>query len=82
MTYQIDWDASNNASCGGKKIFLTWKQATTHNHMMSRRGSSVRAKGKKIDRLHVYRCNTCRYFHLGHAARQKRKLRDFIIDED
>lgn len=75
------WESSNYESCPGKKTFLTWKQATTHNHMMSRRGSSVRAKGKKIDKLHVYKCKSCTYFHIGHAARRKRTLKNFPLDD-
>ena len=72
MTYE----ESNERSCDGKKIFLTWKQATTYNHRMHRRGSPIRAKGGKLDKLHVYRCLKCKYFHLGHETHHtKHQLR-------
>lgn len=76
----MTWEKSNNASCPGKKTFLTWKQATTHNHMISKPGSSVRAKGKKIDRLHVYKCSKCGLIHIGHAHRKKKGLDDFSFE--
>lgn len=60
---------SNEESCHGKKVFLTWKQATTHNNMILRRGS-LKAKGKKLEKLHVYKCKECKFFHLGHAIRE------------
>lgn len=61
------WELSNQANCDSKKTFLTWKQAQTHNNRMFR-NSSVRAKGKKIEKLHVYKCKKCGLFHLGHAG--------------
>ena len=65
----MSWEESNEISCEGKKTFLTWKQATKHNHSIIKY-SSVRAKGKKIDKLHVYKCTKCHLFHLGHQQRQ------------
>lgn len=68
----MSFDVSNEESCGGKKVFTTWKQAQTHNHQMFR-GSSLKAKGKKLDKLHVYKCKKCLHFHLGHAPRKRIK---------
>lgn len=67
----MSFDSANDISCGGKKVFLTWKQAQTHNHLMRRRGSPVKAKGIKIEKLHVYKCKSCKYFHLGHPPRKR-----------
>lgn len=68
----MSWELSNEESCGGKKVFLTWKQAQTHNNKMFRRGSPLIAKGRKIEKMHVYRCKKCGHYHIGHAKRKFR----------
>ncbi len=70
------WKTSNQDSCPGKKTFPSYKLASEFNHSMKKRGSVVRAKGKHIERLQVYRCKNCHQFHIGHAIRT-RKPNDF-----
>lgn len=69
----MSWELSNEYSCDGKKVFLTWKQAQTHNHKMGRRGSPIRANGKKIEKMHVYQCKKCKKYHIGHASRGRQR---------
>jgi len=64
------WEHSNQVSCPGKKAFLTWKQAATHNNRMLRPGSALKAKGKKVEKLHVYKCVKCKLLHIGHEPRR------------
>ena len=71
----IDWEYSNELSCDGKRIFLTWKQAQTHNNKMSKPGSVLRAKGKKIEKMHVYQCKKCHLYHIGHDVRRRLRHR-------
>lgn len=71
MRYKETWKDSNDNFCDTKKVFYTWKQAQTFNNSVFKRGSSIRAKGKKIERLHVYQCKKCQHFHIGHGARDK-----------
>ena len=71
-----NWEKSNQEKCSGKKAFLTWKQATTENNRITKH-SGLRAKGRKIERLHVYKCTNCGLFHLGHAARRRREGKSF-----
>lgn len=57
--------AKNKAVCGGKKKFMTWKQAQTHLNSI-RKGGAIRRTGRRFERLHPYRCQYCGYFHTGH----------------
>lgn len=66
----MSWQSSNSFTCGGKKKFDTWKQAQTHNNMMRKEGSALRHKGRKIEKLHPYRCRKCGFIHLGHEPRR------------
>lgn len=66
----MSWKQSNAMTCGGKKKFDTWKQAQTHNHMVKSEGSSLRHHGRKIEKLHPYKCKKCGYIHLGHPTRR------------
>lgn len=68
------WEQSNHRTCPSKKTFLTWKQATTHNNMMLKPGSPAKAKGIKIEKLHVYKCKRCGLFHIGHPPKKHRLL--------
>lgn len=64
------WEFSNRYNCNGKRSYETWKQAQTANNHVLKNGSTLKAKGKKIERLHVYKCKNCGYFHIGHAPRR------------
>lgn len=66
----MSWELSNESSCEGKKVFLTWKQAQTHNNKLFKKGSPVRVKGKKLEKMHVYQCVKCTKYHIGHAKRK------------
>lgn len=68
---KYNFDKSNRGSCDGKKVFLTWKQAQTYHNHITGRGSPLLAKGKKLEKLHAYRCNSCGKFHVGHSPRKK-----------
>lgn len=69
----MSWEDSNEITCDGKKVFLTWKQATTHNHKVRRRGSPLKLMGKKLEKMHVYQCKKCKKFHIGHPPTRNRK---------
>lgn len=69
----MSWAQSNEYSCDGKKVFLTWKQAQTHNNKMFRKGSPIRVMGKKLEKMHVYKCEKCQKFHIGHSARGRQR---------
>lgn len=64
----MSWETSNKNTCGGKKVFHSWKAAQTHENMVKTKGSSLRKQGKKIEHLHPYKCLNCGQFHLGHPA--------------
>lgn len=78
---KADWKRSNESSCGGKKAFLTWKQAQTHNNHMGRFGSPLIAKGKKFDKLEPYKCFNCQLVHLGHPPRRRHPHRSRFAQE-
>lgn len=61
---------ANQVDCGGKKSFASRRLAGEFNNRIKKRGSVIRAKGKKIEKLHVYQCNNCRQFHIGHGVRK------------
>lgn len=56
---------SNAQSCVGKKTFLTWKQAVSHQHKL-KKGGALKRTGKRIEPLHPYQCLGCGGIHLGH----------------
>lgn len=59
---------SNKRNCGSKKAFSSFREAAEFNKPIRRRHI-----GKKIEKLHIYRCKHCDQFHLGHEPRQKQK---------
>lgn len=65
------WQASNDITCGEKKVFLTWGQAAQFARQVRGKGSALRAKGKKLERLAPYRCLRCQKFHLGHPLAEQ-----------
>lgn len=70
-TLESHYKKANKIDCGGKKSFTSRRLAGEFNNRMRRRGSVIRAKGKKIEkRLHVYQCKNCGQFHIGHGVRK------------
>lgn len=65
------YSLSNTQTCGGKKSFPSYKLAAEFNNKIFSRGSAIRNKGKKIERLHPYKCKVCGNFHLGHEVRTR-----------
>lgn len=66
------WEANNRRDCGNKKAFPSYRLASEFNHRQSKRGGVFAAKGKKLEKLHVYRCTNCGDYHIGHATRHRR----------
>lgn len=66
------WQENNQRDCPNKKTFPSYRLASEFNHRQSGRGGVFAAKGKKLEKLHVYRCTRCRQFHIGHATRHRR----------
>lgn len=54
---------SNKGNCDGKRVFSSYAEACGFNKRASRfiKGS------KKRERLHAYRCENCRQWHIGHT---------------
>lgn len=65
------WERSNNDSCSRKKSFPSYKLAAEFNNRQFKRGSVIRAKGKKIEKMHPYRCKKCNLYHIGHDIRNR-----------
>lgn len=66
------WQENNSKDCSSKKTFPSYRLASAFNKSQSRRGGIFVAKGKKIEKLHVYRCKNCLDYHIGHATRHRR----------
>lgn len=64
---------ANKRDCVNKKSFPSYRKAAEFNNSLHKRGSVLSAKGKKFERLHVYKCASCRQFHIGHPPRTGRK---------
>lgn len=69
------WQQSNNNSCSGKKVFITFQEALNFERKMRKRGSPKMAQGKKLEHLHPYKCLKCGNFHLGHYGSRKNDYR-------
>lgn len=65
------WDKSNEATCFGKKIFNNYGAALSYDRRMHKRGSPMIAQGRRLERLHPYRCLKCGKYHLGHPSRKE-----------
>ena len=63
------WAESNYFTCESKKAFPSYREAAEFNNSIRKHGS-IRAKGKRIERMEVYRCIRCRQFHIGHPPRK------------
>lgn len=68
----MSWETSNKNTCNGKKTFASFREANEFENRVHKRGSVIRAKGKKIEKLHAYKCLSCQQIHLGHPARRSR----------
>ena len=76
------YEKSNVTTCIGKKAFPSYKLASEFNNRAFTRGSALRNKGKKIERLHPYKCKKCGQFHLGHAIRtRQRRLQQLRLQQ-
>lgn len=65
-----EWKKTNLITCKGKNIFYTWKQAQTATNYPFKKRARLRSIGKKIERLHPYKCEACGNFHVGHPSRR------------
>lgn len=54
---------SNGERCIDKRVFNSFAEASRFN---KRSGRHIPGNKKK-ERLHVYRCNSCRQWHIGHT---------------
>lgn len=75
MGLEKHYEHSNRKDCGGKKSFPSYREAAEFNNRMKRRGSVFVAKGKKIERMHPYKCKNCEHYHIGHEARSRGRHR-------
>lgn len=73
------WLKSNKFSCEGKLSFTNYYKAEEYNKRQQSRNAAVAKKGKRIEKLHVYKCEQCGRFHIGHAARRHLLSRDFSL---
>jgi len=64
------WGKSNHYSCDGKRTFNSYREAQEWNNHTKHSG--LRHSGKRIEKLHSYKCTRCQLFHLGHAPRRRR----------
>lgn len=53
---------SNQSNCGKKRSFNSFAEASGFN----KRAVRYLSGNKRRERLHVYRCNICRQWHIGH----------------
>lgn len=65
------WKNSNQLTCNGKLSFPSYRKAAEYNHHIHKRGSAARAKGKKLEKMHPYRCKRCNNYHIGHDIRNR-----------
>lgn len=63
---------NNHKTCEGKRSFPSFRMASEYNNRSRTRYFPRVKKGKKIEKLHVYRCKNCNEFHIGHARRKRR----------
>lgn len=76
LNYEFDrkrYANSNNRDCGNKRSFPSFRLASEFNNDMRKRNSIVAHKGKKIEKMHVYRCRNCNEYHIGHPPRTNQK---------
>lgn len=71
MKYSL-YKQSNEQNCGSKKAFPSYRSAAEFNNALHSRGSALVNKGKKVEKLEVYRCISCKLFHIGHPPRGTR----------
>lgn len=58
---------SNELKCDDKRIFNSFAEASSFN----KRARRWLPGNKKKEHLHVYRCNSCRQWHIGHEPTRK-----------
>ncbi len=60
----IDYNLHNSMDCGGKKAYTTQRDASeaSKRHLRAIRG--------RYEKLHAYKCLTCKQWHLGHPPRK------------
>lgn len=69
------WEKTNSENCDGKKAFSSYRLAAEWNNHVRKRGSALRYRKKKLEKLHVYKCRKCQQFHIGHAVRTNPRFR-------
>ena len=58
---------SNQRNCNNKRAFNSSAEA----HSFNKRAPRWLKGSKKREHLHVYRCNYCRQWHIGHEPTRK-----------
>lgn len=64
---------ANMRDCGNKKAYPSYRAACEMNNSLRRRGSAISHQGKKLEKLHAYKCANCRQYHLGHPPRKNQR---------
>jgi hypothetical protein len=68
------YQESNQKNCDNKRVFTSHAEASGFN----KRSGRFLKGSKKKEQLHVYRCNKCRQWHIGHKpANPGRYKEDF-----
>jgi hypothetical protein len=63
---------SNNGNCDKKRVFNSSAEA----HSFNKRAGIFLKGSQKREHLHVYRCNGCRQWHIGHEPTKEGKYRE------
>lgn len=71
MRLEDHYKFANSSDCPGKKTFPSYRLAAEFNNRQRSRGGVFVAKGKKVEKMHPYRCKSCNQFHIGHAIRTR-----------
>lgn len=62
MRWNEYYKLSNKRNCGKKLVFNSFAEASSFN----KRSRRFLKGNQKNEEMHVYRCNACRQWHIGH----------------
>jgi hypothetical protein len=71
MQWQKRYKQTNSQNCNGKRAFNSFAEACSFN---KRSGRFVNGS-KRREKLHVYRCDECRQWHIGHWPKKDDKAK-------
>ena len=63
---------SNETNCKGKRTFNSSAEA----HSFNKRAPRFLKGSRKREHLHIYKCNLCKQWHLGHTPSKPGKYKE------